>query len=94
LLTVKAIECNECGDAIYSRTHHDFRQCNCGNISVGGGLQYFKYDANPASLFKVKKIQIDASIADLYADYESMEDKFGLIPAVKAEDNPIPAIRS
>ena len=81
MLTIKAIECNECRDVIYSRTHQDFRQCSCGNISVDGGLQYFKYNANPASLFKVKKIQIDATIDELYNDYDSMNDRFGLIHA-------------
>ena len=79
MLTIKAIECQECGDVIYSRTHQDFRQCTCGSISVSGGLQYFKYDTGPASTFKIKKIQVNATITELYEDYNQMTDEYGLI---------------
>jgi len=93
VLTIKAVECKECGDTIYSRTHHDFRQCTCGNISVDGGLKYFKYNANPSSLFKVKKVQVDATINELYEDYNSMEDRFGLITPSSNPEEPVVVLR-
>jgi hypothetical protein len=94
LLTIKAIECHECGDTVYSRTHQDFRECTCGSISVNGGLQYFKYNAHPSSAFKIKKIQIDASVDELYEDYTTMKDRFGLISTQPSIDRSAIAARS
>lgn len=41
-LTRNAAKCLLCGDIIESRSVHDFVTCNCGNISVDGGLDYAK----------------------------------------------------
>jgi len=78
-LTVKAVECRDCGDIVYSRTQQDFRECTCGNVSVDGGLSYFKYNVAPSANFEVKKIQIDANLNELYDDWNDMNDEFGLI---------------
>lgn len=37
MIIVAGCECKLCGDKIYSRTNHDFKQCFCGNIFVDGG---------------------------------------------------------
>lgn len=41
-LTRNAAKCLLCGDIIESKSVHDFATCNCGNISVDGGLDYAK----------------------------------------------------
>ena len=41
--TIKNIaKCLLCGDIIESKHRHDFVTCKCGNLSVDGGLEYFK----------------------------------------------------
>lgn len=34
--------CNKCGDQLVSEHRHDFVTCQCGNLSVDGGLDYLK----------------------------------------------------
>jgi hypothetical protein len=38
-------QCKLCGDVIESVSHHDFRRCGCGEISVDGGKSYLKRSA-------------------------------------------------
>jgi predicted class III extradiol MEMO1 family dioxygenase len=33
-------QCKECGDIIESKHRHDFTTCQCGNLSIDGGLDY------------------------------------------------------
>ena len=35
-------KCLLCGEIIESKYTHDFVTCKCGNLSVDGGLDYFK----------------------------------------------------
>ena len=35
-------QCLKCGDLIESTHVHDYRTCNCGNLSVDGGEYYLK----------------------------------------------------
>ena len=39
---VNAIQCVNCHDIIISRNKHDYRSCDCGNVSVDGGSHYTK----------------------------------------------------
>lgn len=42
-MKINAILCHKCKCIIYSRAHvHDMRSCDCGDISVDGGFDYFK----------------------------------------------------
>lgn len=36
------IQCNLCGDLIFSKHRHDYRTCKCGACAVDGGNSYFK----------------------------------------------------
>jgi len=36
------VQCNSCGDRIYSSHRHDFVSCNCGSIAVDGGMDYIR----------------------------------------------------
>jgi|TARA_Y100000034_G_C6822229_1_gene370433 hypothetical protein len=68
---------------LFSRARHDFRTCSCGETSVDGGqVDYVRL------LFKDKpperaELYVDATLKELYNDWNSREDKFGLI---KKED--------
>ena len=83
---VKAVKCKECNTTVYSRVTEDVRECECGRIRVYGGFKaHFKYDVKDSKTnYQTIKVSIDATPDDLYDDYESMEDKFGL---VKPEEN-------
>ena len=76
---VNAVECKECDATDYSRTHEDVRMCTCGRVTVMGGQEHFKFDVYTNPTYEVKKIKVEASAQELYDDWESMEDKFGLI---------------
>lgn len=78
---VRAIKCEECNTTVYSRAREDVRECECGRVRVYGGfLSHFKYDIkDEKTKYKTLKMNIQATPNDLYDDYETMEDKFGLI---------------
>jgi hypothetical protein len=40
-----AIGCLECEEILYSLNRHHFHRCSCGNVSVDGGKDYFRFDA-------------------------------------------------
>lgn len=83
-MIVKAIFCEECNTTVYSRGHGDMRECECGRVVVYGGfLNYFKYDIkDKKTRYEVRKININATPDDLYRDFESMSDNFGLLKPV------------
>lgn len=56
-----AARCLLCDDEVESKTVHDFRSCQCGNLSVDGGLDYQR------RLFKNVATYEDLS---RWADYE------------------------
>ena len=80
-MLVRAIHCEECNTTVYSRTAEDLRECECGRVRVYGGfMSHFKYDIiDKKTKYKNIKMEIRATPDDLYDDYESMEDSFGLI---------------
>lgn len=39
---ITVIKCKRCKQFIWSRSHHDFRTCKCGNCSVDGGREYVR----------------------------------------------------
>lgn len=41
-ITRNAAKCKLCGDVIESRYRNDFVTCECGNLSVDGGLDYIR----------------------------------------------------
>ena len=88
-LLVRAIHCEECNTTVYSRASEDLRECGCGRVRVYGGfLSHFKYDImGKKTKFKKIKMNIKATPDDLYDDYETMEDKFGLVEKQIEEKN-------
>lgn len=41
-LLVNAARCFECGTYLESKHRHDFVTCECGKVSIDGGLDYVK----------------------------------------------------
>jgi len=78
-LLVNAVECKECNTIIFSRTKSDLRECDCGRVMVSGGQEHFKYDVYTNPQYEIKKINIKASLKELYEDWYNMDDEFGLI---------------
>lgn len=77
MLLVKAVECGECKNIVYSRTEDDVRECSCGRVSVSGGLQYFNYEAHPDTTHEIKKIEVRANPTALYDDWYTSTDQYG-----------------
>ena len=74
-LEVCAIECPDCGDIVFSRTNHDYRSCTCGASAIDGGFEYTKV-VGSAKTFVLKIVQ---NKTDLYNDWNTGADKYGLI---------------
>ncbi len=78
--TVNAIECPDCGDVVYSRAHHDYRNCSCGGIAIDGGFEYSKISyKDENSRPKNVALEISASKKELYDDWNYGKNKFGLV---------------
>lgn len=71
------VECQNCGDIIYSRTTHDMRYCRCGVTMVDGGFDYMHcgwlYGLPPITLKKY----VNATKKDLYNDWNSLLNYYG-----------------
>jgi hypothetical protein len=83
-MKTKALLCDKCGTAVFSRARHDFRYCECENIAVDGGYEggidwggYNKMSVKTGATYKVVNIEIKASHAEIYKDWNFGTDKFG-----------------
>lgn len=82
MIVVKCIYCSGCKQTIYSRAHHDMRTCKCGNCSVDGGFDHFRYLVNPelpVGTVLLKSVSLEATKGDLWWDWNLNENKFGVI---------------
>jgi hypothetical protein len=73
---VFAIQCMACGDVIYSRARHDYRSCTCGKIAIDGGFEYTRVIGTE---WDSTQLIVNASKSELYRDWNSGKDKYGLI---------------
>lgn len=78
-MKLKAIHCLGCNDAVYSRAVHDFRECSCGYVNADGGRAYFKHGTVPGAIFDIVEIEVSISLDELYDDWNSMIDDYGII---------------
>jgi len=78
-MKIKAIECDLCGDVVYSRAPEDYRECGCGIVGASGGQQYTKFHTADDGAHKKVIINVDTSPHNLYNDWREMADVFGLI---------------
>jgi hypothetical protein len=77
-LTVSGIQCDKCGNIVYSRARHDMRSCNCGDIAIDGGFDYTKVCFRTSPPKRVE-IQVNATKKQLFDDWNNNINKFGLI---------------
>jgi len=82
-MQINAIKCLHCGDIIYSRARHDFVGCSCDlddcGVAIDGGFDYCKISFGPNAKYKWIKIRVDATKKELFHDWNSERDEFGLI---------------
>lgn len=76
-MIITVYTCPKCKDSIFSRTTHDFRSCSCGEISIDGGFDYTKVSC-VTSFPKSKKITLDVTEKELYDDWNTDRNKYGV----------------
>lgn len=80
-IIVPAVQCNICGDVVYSRTKHDYRSCSCGHVAVDGGFDYFKVVGNEDD-FEITSVELcNVTVQDLYNDWKDNKSEYGLVQA-------------
>jgi hypothetical protein len=79
MIIVSAITCHKCGATIYSRCGHDMRWCTCKSIAIDGGRDYSRVVFEDAAGYTSLKLTVDATQAELFQDWNSYRNKFGLI---------------
>jgi hypothetical protein len=75
-MKIKAIQCGQCDDIIYSRTTHDFHSCSCNHCSIDGGFDYVKVTG---LFFTYGQIELKVTKSMLHADWSKSNDKYGKI---------------
>jgi hypothetical protein len=78
IMKINAIQCDKCGDIVFSRARHDMRWCNCGEVAIDGGFDYTKISYITSSPKRVE-IEVNATKAELYNDWNNRIDDYGLI---------------
>lgn len=86
-MKIDAIQCNKCGDTIFSRARHDYRSCSCGECFVDGGFDYMRVGFKDKDSYINKSLEIDTTKEILYKDWNNRKDKFGLIKAKKKKNS-------
>ena len=75
MIRVKAIQCPNCLDIIYSRCKYDLRKCICGQSFVDGGLDMFRRSTTTNSLILLEIPNADK--IKLHNDYHLSKNVFG-----------------
>ena len=56
ILVRNQARCLECGDAVTSRTRHDFVTCSCGALAVDGGQAYLRRVVRPGANYEEQSL--------------------------------------
>ena len=75
---VHAAQCKKCLDIVFSRSTHDMRGCSCGQVFVDGGFDYTRIVGNTPDFIEMK-ISVDQTPMELYEDWNSRKDEYGII---------------
>ena len=78
-MKVNAYQCLFCGDIVYSRALHDFRECSCKKMFVDGGFDYIRVGYNTTFGVKLKVVKLRTTRKELFNDWNEGKDKYGLI---------------
>lgn len=77
-MNVFTVTCRFCRSTIYSRAPNDTRKCDCQRVGVTGGPRNFTVIGDYAEL-DVGSMDINATEEDLYLDWDSANNKYGII---------------
>lgn len=77
-MKIRIYQCPICKDWIFSRAHHDFRRCTCGNIFVDGGFRYTRIGFDK-KLPESMVVNMKQTKEELYDDWNLNRNLFGLI---------------
>tara|TARA_R110000824_G_scaffold8737_3_gene39549 strand:- start:14158 stop:14436 length:279 start_codon:yes stop_codon:yes gene_type:complete len=78
-MKVRAIKCQNCKDAVYSRAEEDYRECTCAFVNTCGGQTFTKFDAAPGADYKIVSLEISATSEEIYMDWLDMHDRYGVV---------------
>lgn len=82
-MKVTAIKCPKCGDTIFSRANHDYHNCTCRTVAIDGGPSYIRCCWDPTiEPPEPFEIEVDATREELYQDWNTSTNKFGIIKKV------------
>lgn len=89
-MKIKALKCQKCLTIIYSRARWDFNCCKCKEdtrrICVDGGQDaYFKVFYGKDADYKVIILDLDVTLKQLFDDWNTGKDQFGIIPETKVK---------
>lgn len=86
---VRAVQCLQCGDIIYSCAVHDFHSCSCGAVFIDGGFEYCRIGGALDKIEHVTKL-IPATKKQLYDDWnQNGERKYGCIKPKSSWKSPL-----
>ena len=83
MTTVCVVWCPSCKHGVFSRALHDMRYCSCGEIAVDGGFNYLRMAFGDV-LPKTSRHRIAATKQQLFNDWNTRADQFGIIEPPKA----------
>lgn len=75
---VNVVTCPNCGQTIYSRARHDFRECKCKSVFIDGGFEYTRMGGLTNAKTGVQYIE-GVTKQDLYNDWNMGRDEYGVI---------------
>lgn len=61
-MNISGIQCQSCGDVIWSRHAHDFRRCSCEAIFIDGGREYLRCGGNAENIVMVTIVKTKAQL--------------------------------
>jgi hypothetical protein len=65
MLLANAAKCLKCGDEIFSAFTHDFKECECGDLFVDGGMSYVRHGFKNRDNYMDLSITIDDFTFDM-----------------------------
>lgn len=83
-MIVTAAHCLDCKVWILSRSQHDMRFCPEGHVGIDGGASYVRlsFKTTPP---EVRRVVIDATPLQLFDDWNTGKDEFGIIPEAEVK---------
>ena len=77
MIEINAARCKLCNDTIVSTHRHDYQTCDCGNLSVDGGIDYIRRGYK--DLDEIEELSIERKVVDY--DNLTQDDMYILLKA-------------